>query len=116
MRSRCALAFVLMIVPALVLAGPNAGGVLLVHANTSLVYTTDTTSYCADGKGGGARSLGLPAGYSLREGGEDISSAVEIPGDVTLLPYHDTGSTCGHLNDYDEVCPYASSTARVCET
>jgi hypothetical protein len=60
MRSRCALAFVLMIVPALVLAGPNAGGVLLVHANTSLVYTTDTTSYCADGKGGGPVHLGCP--------------------------------------------------------
>jgi hypothetical protein len=37
---------VLLLLPAVVLAGPNAGGVLLVHANTSIVYTTDTTDYC----------------------------------------------------------------------
>jgi hypothetical protein len=27
-------------------AGPNADGVLLVHANPPLVYTTDTADYC----------------------------------------------------------------------
>ncbi len=38
---------ILGVFPPVVMAGPNAGGVLLVHANTSLVYTTGTTSYCA---------------------------------------------------------------------
>jgi hypothetical protein len=37
---------ILLLIPVLAIAGPNAGGVLLVHANTALIYTSDTTSYC----------------------------------------------------------------------
>jgi len=40
-------------------------------------------------------------------GGETISDAVVIPS----LPYLDTGSTNGYVNDYDEVCPYSGSTS-----
>jgi hypothetical protein len=40
-------------------------------------------------------------------GGEDISTAVNIPG----LPYNDGGNTCGFLDNYDAVCPYTGSTA-----
>ena len=42
-----------------------------------------------------------------RVGGETIATATVIPG----LPFADTGSTCGFLNDYDEVCPYGGSSA-----
>ncbi|MBL7034063.1 MAG: T9SS type A sorting domain-containing protein [Candidatus Delongbacteria bacterium] len=42
-----------------------------------------------------------------RVGGEDIATAVSIPG----LPYSDTGNTCGFVDDYDEVCPYTGSTS-----
>jgi len=42
-----------------------------------------------------------------REGGENIGSAVPIPG----LPFNDTGATCDNIDDYDEVCPYTGSTS-----
>ncbi|MHC4413828.1 MAG: nidogen-like domain-containing protein [Planctomycetota bacterium] len=35
-------------------------------------------------------------------GGEDCGSATVIPG----LPYSDTGSTLGAVDDYDEICPF----------
>jgi hypothetical protein len=47
-----------------------------------------------------------PGGGGLLPG-EDISSAIVIPG----LAYSDTGNTCDYLDDYDEVCPYSGSTA-----
>jgi hypothetical protein len=31
------------------LAGPNAGGTLILHANTNLTYSAETSSYCAQG-------------------------------------------------------------------
>ncbi|MFH1681733.1 MAG: hypothetical protein ABIH26_13960 [Candidatus Eisenbacteria bacterium] len=37
-----------------------------------------------------------------RQGGEDLAGAVPI----LSLPFHDVGTTCGYLDDYDEVCPY----------
>jgi len=48
-----------------------------------------------------------PATAEGREGGETVLDAVPIP----LLPFSDTGSTVGHVNDYDAACPYAGSTA-----
>jgi hypothetical protein len=42
-----------------------------------------------------------------REGGEDIGTAVVIPG----IPFSDTGATCDNLDNYDEVCPYTGSTS-----
>jgi hypothetical protein len=42
-----------------------------------------------------------------RQGGDTIFDATVIPG----LPYSDTGTTAGYVNDYDEVCPYSGSTA-----
>ena len=40
-----------------------------------------------------------------RVGGEDIPNAAPIPS----LPFVDSGTTCGYLNDYDESCPYWGS-------
>ena len=46
-----------------------------------------------------------------RQGGDTIFDATVIPG----LPYNDSGTTFGYLDDYDEVCPYSGSTsADVC--
>ncbi len=42
-----------------------------------------------------------------RQGGETIADATIIPG----IPYTDTGSTVGYVDDYDETCPYGGSTA-----
>lgn len=36
----------LLLAPSLAVAGPNAGGTLMLHADPSLVYTTDTQSWC----------------------------------------------------------------------
>ncbi len=47
---------------------------------------------------------GLP---DTRQGGEDIYSALEI----TAIPFSDTGTTTGHINDYDSACPYTGSTS-----
>jgi hypothetical protein len=35
-----------LLVPSLALAGPNAGGTLILHANPSIVFTSDTQNYC----------------------------------------------------------------------
>jgi hypothetical protein len=40
-------------------------------------------------------------------GGETIGTAVAIG----ALPFNDIGNTCGHVNDYDEACPYTGSTS-----
>ncbi|MFH1681529.1 MAG: hypothetical protein ABIH26_12925 [Candidatus Eisenbacteria bacterium] len=44
--------------------------------------------------------------FNLRQGGEDISTATVIPG----IPFTDTGTTVGYLNNYDEICPYGPHT------
>lgn len=36
----------LVMAPGLALAGPNEGGTLILHANPSLVFTSDTSDYC----------------------------------------------------------------------
>ncbi|UCE58963.1 MAG: S8 family serine peptidase [Phycisphaerales bacterium] len=41
----------------------------------------------------------------LRGGGETCASATVIPG----IPFHDTGTTVGFVDDYHEVCPSAAS-------
>ena len=46
-----------------------------------------------------------PAGP--RQAGDTIASATPI----SALPFHDTGTTVGYFNDYDEVCPYTGSTS-----
>lgn len=61
------------------------------------------TSINLDGKG----QIGDPVPPDGREGGEDIGSAFVIGG----LPFDDSGVTCGHVNDYDEICPYSGSTS-----
>ncbi len=45
--------------------------------------------------------------FEFRDGGETVDTAVPIPS----LPFVDTGNTCGHVNDYDEGCPYFGSTS-----
>lgn len=42
-----------------------------------------------------------------RQGGETIATATVIG----ALPYSDSGTTVGHLNDYDVACPYTGSTS-----
>ncbi len=42
----------------------------------------------------------------LRQGGDTFATAVEIH-----LPYSGLGTTAGHNDDYDEVCPYGGSTS-----
>ncbi len=42
-----------------------------------------------------------------RQGGETVADATVMPG----LPYNDTGSTVGYIDDYDETCPYTGSTS-----
>lgn len=44
-----------------------------------------------------------------RQGGETCALAVPIP----ALPFADTGTTVGHLNDYDAACPATSAAADV---
>jgi len=43
----------------------------------------------------------------VRQGGEDIATAFVI----NSLPFNDTGTTNGYIDDYDEVCPYSGSTS-----
>ena len=40
-----------------------------------------------------------------RQGGENINDAFPISG----LPFADSGTTVGYINDYDESCPYSAS-------
>ena len=40
------IALVALLYASSVFAGPNEGGTLVLHAETSIVYTTDTASYC----------------------------------------------------------------------
>ncbi len=44
---------------------------------------------------------------TFRQGGEDMATATPIG----AVPYYDTGTTLGHVNDYDEECPYTGSTS-----
>jgi len=53
------------------------------------------------------KDLGGEPAYDGREGGETIDDAFVID----YLPFYDTGATCDNVNDYDEVCPYSSSTS-----
>jgi hypothetical protein len=43
----------------------------------------------------------------LRQGGDTVADALP----VATLPFTDIGTTTGYVDDYDEVCPYADSTA-----
>jgi hypothetical protein len=47
-----------------------------------------------------------PDGVGL-ETGEDVATAIPI----AALPFSETGSTCGHVDDYDVACPYPESTS-----
>jgi len=42
-----------------------------------------------------------------RQGGDTIFDATVIP----AVPYNDTGTTAGYVDDYDEACPYTGSTS-----
>lgn len=42
-----------------------------------------------------------------KQGGDTINDATVIPG----LPFADTGTTDGYVDDYDEACPYSGSTS-----
>ncbi len=80
-----------------ILALSIAGVAFAADVNTS----NTQTEVIKDGHSDGVM---LP---TVREGGEDIASAVVIAG----LPFNDTGLTCDNVDDYDETCPYGGSTA-----
>ena len=42
-----------------------------------------------------------------RQGGDTVDDATEI----TSLPYNNSGTTDGYMDDYDEACPYTGSTS-----
>jgi hypothetical protein len=44
---------------------------------------------------------------ATKQGGDDVTTATVISG----LPYYDTGTTDGYVDDYDEVCPFSGSTS-----
>ncbi len=48
-----------------------------------------------------------PTPVAPRQGGETIETAFPIPS----LPFADTGTTAGYLDDYDEVCPMGGNIA-----
>ncbi len=50
---------------------------------------------------------GDPYAGGGRVGGDTVLDATVIPS----IPFADTGNTCGYANDYDEACPYTTSTA-----
>jgi CSLREA domain-containing protein len=54
-----------------------------------------------------ARSASPPDPNRTRQGGDTCATALVIPS----LPYTDSGTTVGSVNDYDEVCPFTGSTA-----
>jgi hypothetical protein len=49
MKKLLTAAVALFCVSGAALAGPNAGGTLILHANPAIVYTVDTTNYCGQG-------------------------------------------------------------------
>ncbi len=56
------------------------------------------------------RGGGIPLSFDgVLSGGEDIPNATVI----SSLPYQDTGNTCGHLDDYDAVCPFTDASPDV---
>jgi hypothetical protein len=48
-----------------------------------------------------------PAPVDQRQGGDTVADAVAIPS----LPFHETGTTAGYVNDYDVNCPYTFAAA-----
>lgn len=50
-------------------------------------------------------SPNIPDRNVILQGGDNIGSATSIPS----LPYHDTGTTSGYTDDYDEACPSSGS-------
>ncbi len=54
-----------------------------------------------------AVTFGQARADGVRQGGDDCDSAFPI----TELPFEDTGTTAGYVNDYDEVCPHGGSVA-----
>ena len=78
-----------------------AVALLLLVATGALAVTTSNTS------GADVPGPASAGGLSGRGGGENMATATIIP----VLPYSDSGTTVGHIDDYDAVCPYPGSTA-----
>jgi hypothetical protein len=76
-----------------------AAVVLLALASSVLGVSTSNTP---EPKAGGIHPVGSPDG---RVGGETMADAFLIPS----FPFSDTASTVGHVNDYDEACPFGES-------
>lgn len=74
---------------------------LLIGAATAAPAAADPFS--AKPRHGGGPAAPAPA--SSRVGGETMATAVEIPS----LPYSDSGTTLGAVDDYDEACPFEGS-------
>jgi hypothetical protein len=78
---------------------------LLVAALASLPAAADT------GTSNALIKSGEPVEGPVFEGDQTEGDTIEEPFIIPDLPIYDTGYTCGFTNDYDEVCPYAGSTA-----
>ncbi|NNM25211.1 MAG: LamG domain-containing protein [Phycisphaerales bacterium] len=52
-------------------------------------------------------AAGVLTNVTSGQGGEDASTATDIPG----MPFLDTGTTVGFADDTDEVCPFTGSTS-----
>jgi len=80
----------------------TAALVVLVALSTTVLAVS--TSNVPGEKAPVSTVIGTPDG---RVGGETIATATVI----ASLPFSDTASTAGHINDYDWVCPYTGSTS-----
>jgi hypothetical protein len=51
--------------------------------------------------------INIPDPNIILQGGDNINDATLI----NSLPYTDSGTTAGYINDYEEMCPFASGSA-----
>lgn len=78
---------------------------LLVAAGSAFADIATTPTNAFDGVKVPGQGGSNP--FSIRTGGETIATATPIPS----LPFTDVASTCGAINNYDEICPYGPHTS-----
>jgi hypothetical protein len=80
---------------------------------TIIVFTLALTGIASAQDLGTRAPVKVPQAYPesipdpQRQGGDTIATATYIP----ALPYYDSGTTAGYVDNYDEACPYAGATA-----
>ncbi len=81
--------------------------ILAIVCITSAAFATDLSNVQQRPYKPDTNVLFVPEPGAGREGGEDIGTALTIPG----LPYTDGGNTCDNIDNYDEACSYTGSTS-----